>query len=488
MKHVFDQTIEFAKERCLSLDKEIKKLRVYKYPSPAAYKLLHFIESANESISKYLEDIKTDAVILEELEELKDDELEQLAKRYCVLIPHLCSLLSVLEGAHTPPALIHPLTRTLRKYLPRADWIFRTYPRLNYSYMAITELLKTIFKDIPIKGTVNHLSENFAVVSYPKVETSFVLLHCMIAHEIGHGLYKKEGLKNTLIPLVKIDKETKENLARIIYTAKSVEKSGQVIEEQIKQFTLEIMEYVKIREKLSRLERETIPDWIEELTADAIATLIFGPAYFFAFVNFVCSINYLDSYSKSHPSPRFRMRLIADLLKSGVPVNEHNVSFDEVFDTTVKKRFEEWHNIAEKDVQISNPIYKTAEKSIEPILPQISDEAKNLVRKTLKSEYTPTQYEKDKDILCDLLKTVIPANETIIDYETKKTQTIDIISILNSGWVVYLMYMPELAKNLKLDYTKGNDKLKAHEKLNELLLASLELSEIKTRWDESKKC
>jgi hypothetical protein len=489
MEDVLTQTIDYARERCEALFSEIDKLEQKDYPTKQSQKILfRFIKGANEQIRLKLDEIEKDTEIRQTL---KPEELEQRVKRYCKFLPYLCNLLEYIEGSeieNTPAPLINPLRRLTRSCLPDSEVIFRSYSQLNYSYAPLTRLLREVFSDDTFSNLVQRLPNFFAVISFPKVEANYVLLHCMVAHEIGHGLYQEKNLEDDLIPLVKIDETTLDRLAKEIVESES---NRQDVSGKDPLAEADVSESLRVKGLLTQGITKIIGNWVEELTADAFGVCIFGPSYFFAFINFVSAIRLLQSASFTHPSPRIRMNLMSHILnllkpqekdesvKSQQKHDRDTLGFENVFQGPTKRFVQKWVEVSSMQGRALYPIYDIVEKSITPIIPGICSK----VMETMNgSEYTAQKYLEKTPTLRDLIVNIIPPNE-VIDFKKKETTNTDVVSILNAGWEVYISHMDDFAKNYQ-ELTYQSNKLKCDKKLNELLLKAIELNEIKTRWDE----
>ena len=486
MESVLRQTIEYARERCHALAEEIEDLEQKTYPTTSPKLLLKFIKERNEIIRGNLDAIETDFDLFETLE---PEELEQNVKRYCKFLPYLCNLLEYIEGSEiqtTPAALIRPLRRLVKRYLPESDIIFRSYPQLNYSFAPITQRLRKVFRGDSFPATFEGLPDFFAVVSFPKVESNYVLLHCMVGHEIGHGMYQTMDLEDVLKPTVKINKVMLDQLTKLIVEAESEkeEAPGKHYPSET-----EISESLRVKQLLTKLINKVIGNWVEELAADAFAICIFGPSYFFAFINFVATIRLLRSSSHTHPSPSTRIKLIWHLLKSNPKDNTDQqddtdpLSFEKVFDRRTRGFVQQWVEAACTDGTPLHPIFDIVEKSItseviDRICSEVTDKM-NGYKHTIQG--TIQEYKKSIPILCDLIKNLIPPNE-VVDFPSRTILDSEVVSILNAGWQVYLFEMDQFAANLKVKYQ--DEKRKCDKKLNELLLRAIELNEIKTRWNE----
>ena len=477
MEDILTQTIDYARERCEALFTEIDKLGQKNYPARQSQEILfRFIEGANKQIRLNLDEIEKDTEIRETL---KPEELEQRVKRYCKFLPYLCNLLEYIEGSeieNTPAELIKPLRRLTKVRLPKAEVIFRSYSQLNYSYAPLTKLLREAFKDDTFSGFVQSLPNFFAVISFPKVEANNVLLHCMVAHEIGHGLYQEKNLEDTLIKLVKIDDILDELTKKIVES----ESNKQDVSGKTSVTDAYTTDSLSVKGILTDAINRIIKNWVEELAGDAFGICLFGPGYFFAFVNFVSAIKYLKSSSYTHPSPRIRMELMCHLLNL-LESHKHGhktLDFDSILKGPTRDFAEKWIQVLNTEGKEPHSLNDIIEEKIKPIIPKICSK---VVESMNGSEYTAQKYAEKIPTLCDLIVNVIPPNEEI-DFEKREATNTDVVSILNAGWEVYLSHMEDFANNLELTYQ--DEKLKCDRKLNELLLKAIELNEIKTRWNE----
>jgi hypothetical protein len=478
MEDVIKQTIDYGRKLCEALFTEIDKLKQKSYPTPHSQKILfRFIKGVNEQIIRKLDEIEKNTEIWETL---RPEDLEQAVKRYCKFLPYLCNLLEYIEGSeieNTPAELINPLRRLTKAYLPNAEVIFRSYSQLNYSYAPLTKLLREAFKDDTFSGFVQSLPNFFAVISFPKVEANNVLLHCMVAHEIGHGLYQEKKLEDTLIKLVKID-DILDELAKKIVESES---SKQDVSGKSSLTDAYTSESLNVKRILTDGINKIIKNWVEELAVDAFGICLFGPGYFFAFVNFVSAIKYLKSSSYTHPSPRIRMELMCHLLNL-LESHKHGhktLDFDSILKGPTRDFAQKWIQVLNTEGAEPHSLNDIIEEKIKPIIPKICSK---VIESMNGYEYTAQKYSEKVPTLCDLIVNIIPPNE-VVDFDKKETTNTDVVSILNAGWEVYLSHMDDFAKNyLKLTYQ--TNKLKCDKKLNEILLQAIELSEIKTRWDE----
>jgi len=447
---------ETIRDRCISLQKKIESLSEKKYPTRGPYLLLKFIGEANLEIQDYLENIKRENL----LQELREEDIEIYIYRYSKLIPYLHILLKFITGAETessPSPLINSLQRLIKQYLPDAEIILASGPYLNYSYFKLSDNIKAVFNQY-FEDLAKEFPENLIVITLPDVEIKNTLYHCIIAHEIGHGIYTK----NTAFS---------EELQELIYNEIKEEEIEQLAEyyyhsHQSTQPTL-FQSLLQVKLFLMRKIIEIINNWIEELVADGIGLCILGPAYYFSFIHFITSIRYINDSTESHPSSRIRISFMSKLIKN------KTLNFLEIFDSKMKNLFFYWEKLSNKEITEDNRIQELVKDKLYLNFDKIIDKIINSMNNNL----ITSNELKDSDILKEMIVNIIPPNE-IINPNTQEIKTSTIYSILNAGWKTYISYFDEFHKNIE-ESLKNNTKFNVKEKLNEILTKALELREIR---------
>ena len=287
--------IETTKERCEALSKQLGKNLEKQYPSDGPYILIRLVHQINETIKSKVASLDQDEEVFSLLTER---QIQQRINRYAKLLPFLHDLLALLDGAEikdTPSPLVPALRQLTREYIPNAELVLASKSELNYSFIEVGKNIKDLLSLAGLGEAAKGFPDPFIVVTFPAVESDNILLHSVIAHEIGHGIYQRQRLSEKLLPTINIDKKIISTLAAKIFQSK-VPKTGSK-KEGSKQLYLYPSE-VEIQAAVAEFVNTTIENWIEELTSDAIALALFGPAYFFAIIHLVASFQLLDN-----PSP-----------------------------------------------------------------------------------------------------------------------------------------------------------------------------------------
>lgn len=463
---LIDAAIESALERCDALHDELKRVARRTFP-PGASRLLKFLSSASAQIKSSINGIAADS----ELRNLLTaSELTLRIYRYAKYFNLLHGLLGYLRGARiddTPAALIPPLRRFVRRCAPDAEVLFTANPELNYTVIEIGSNLRRAFAGTEIEPLLADFPDAYIVISLPSVEAKNVLLHCIIAHEIGHELYKRGGLEKTLLALVKVDES-------------KVEK---VIDDAIKGLPPDgtpgaalAPSATQIRQGIRRALNETILSWLEELGCDALGLCLFGPAYYFAFVHFIVSFQHLDVTSASHPAPRLRLLLMRTMMLEGDPSNR--LAFTNAFYTELRRKYDDWDHVISAQ-EPDHPVHKIAFAAVKQTLDAIASESM-MIAKGAGLTFTAAQVASVKDLRTMLLHLIPPVERAGSSLDAFTIT--DLVSILNAAWQVYQTDLADLAT--KSDLNLKADAAAVKDRLNDIVLKTLELLEISTRWKE----
>jgi hypothetical protein len=457
-KSILELIIESISDRTNSLESEISHLNGKIYPSKGPQILIDFVHKINKKIAVEVKNLYKQKELIEELTQ---EQIEIQFYRYSHLIPFLHLLLHYLSGAEskdTPTALIRPLNRLVRKYLSEAEVIFVSGPEFNYSYIDLASQIKTVFGKL-FPDETNKFPNLLLVISFPKIEQRNTLLHCIIAHEIGHGIYKKLNFIEDLTKIVytNIDKNQINNVIHLYCS--SIHKN----KKQAPLFPSEL----QIKDMITSQINEVIYNWTEEVASDLFAICILGPAYYFSFIHFIISCQYIDNYSTTHPSPKLRIWLITKFLKN------KNLNYLKNFDKNSFEFFSQWEKNTKPPYKSSNPIFNLIISGIISSFIQFS----NLILNKLTKFYDFDKELKNIYPLKERVINLIPPNE-IIDKTNKIGINSEISSIMNAGWATYISNFDDFKKAVKEKIKDNTEKYEIKKKINELLLKALELSEI----------
>lgn len=475
-----DTILAAARERCRALATEVARFQARRYPSAGPEILLGLIRDTNRAIERSLERLSDPAGTRADLTQ---PQFARHVYRYTKFFPFLHSLLSLLRGAElkdTPAGFVLALRRFLRRCLPGSEVIFASQPALNYSFLEIADGIRRVYRatgEREFENLVSALPETFITITFPSTETNNALLHCVIAHEIGHGIYERKRLAERLLGLVAIDQNAIKALSDLLMQdlGRGEEERPREDRAQLELFPTE----VQLRAALTRQINEAVAGWIEELASDALGLCLFGPAYYYAFLHFVISFQHIDNAGPTHPAPRLRLKLLADMMADGEVTS--SLGYVPHFDAALRQQYEDWKVELSRPTLPSNPLYRIVSKAIAHAVPR--EIAAAAIAATDGMRYTQEGFRGTEE-LCRLLLHIIPLAEKASD-PGAQGEVVDLVSMLNSGWRVYLCSLEEFCRNAQVDPAANPERCK--EKLLGVLLKSAELTETKLQWDEARK-
>ncbi len=239
------------------------------------------------------------------------------------------------------------------------------------------------------------------------------------------------------------------------------------------------------------LTSEILKSWVNELKADAVGHLLSGPAFFFALCGFLEIAGQSYGISPSHPPSDLRRKLLLNQLNADSPsfsgviqkktglvitetINSPHIPACPQGDDLFIDLLDEY-NVYEAAIctelvtyleNISAEIYGAARTYLEALPAEII--------------YRPTQLELDIDAHLDLLCQLVPP----IEYrdEQNAVRPSSLATILNVGWIALLTRLDRIPAPRE----KAGDDIDAAkmERLHELLLKAVELSEARRLWEE----
>lgn len=459
-----------ALDRSKALGVELQRLHSQQYPPTGPRQLIKLAIHTNEQISEELSAMLADPVPLAAIPTL---EVEINLRAKTNLLAYLHLLMQYVQGAeiqYSPSTLVLPLRRLLKKHLRVRDFDFivRASRRYNYTIRSITEGIQEVFSEAGYSSLLTGFPSQFFIIDCPVSERRNVPIHCMFAHEIGHTLYKRHDLASTLLPLISVDESVVEQLITTLATQPVDAREGET------EVTAgDIFQKWRIDHAVRYRLQMIITQWVEELTADALALCLLGPAYFFAFVYFAGPFASMDSPSKSHPPDRMRIEFMCNMVLS----QGDGLAYDKVLHETTRGYIEQWKAYASQSSATTPsaeiPYYSIAAHAIEPVLRKIMIEAKSITRGR---RYTPRKFQRDVSSLYENLANGIPPNEIMDDWTTGQPRIAEAEAILNAGWVYLISRDDSYAKLLGV-----SDQWTVTNKLFALVSKGLEYAEMQLR-------
>ena len=181
------------------------------------------------------------------------------------------------------------------------------------------------------------------------------------------------------------------------------------------------------------------------------------------------SFIHLDKCSETHPPPRLRVRLMLRMLKRDYSV--------EGWHKELKSFCSDWDEVSAGQIPGGNPFDQLALETIGDAALDMICEAGHSATRDINC-YTTEQFDEDVAELAPLLLCHIPPGE-----RPPKRDSVPLASVINAGWHVYLCEFEAFRKSLHAK--DGETRFTAATKLHELVLKALEISGIRTSWEEA---
>ena len=470
-----------------------KKLQANEFASECPLQLAKTISL----ICSYLEKsvLKIYRTIDLESGDSENDELAEInmLKHTDALIRYIGEHLRYIDGAITrklPWSIIKPFEKLFESITPGISFMFR--PQWKYNYSIVTDDLKTYyyeslkeyqdFTETPRENVFTDFKKPFHIISFPSLERKNILLHCLVGHELGHLIVRK----NDYIP---------ETLKKDFSNRIKAEVKEIVMNSYRKRFdSLDIFtKFLAKKEEQNYLER-TQQMWtrgLEETLADIFGALLFGPAMLFSLyeLSIQRKMDHLpDYYNNFYPPWRYRLRKIIDVLQRPLaqffPIPAENFPVKK-FHEKINSKFELIKDLAEKNYDLKiidqDPLVKIAYREIEKDLSNIINTTGYFANILKKKIITPTKLYKNIEHLVIRLSNGITPNAVEVSVENRRPA--ELVEIINASWFYKIAFEKKFfIDNDEID-SSLLDKL---DTLNRLTLKAIEYSDIETEYSRQK--
>lgn len=458
-------SVRYSLER---LRLHVYELRALQYPGdhPGPRKWLNLIAGLLDTAEKYL---------LESADrQVSPDAGLDLARDASALCASAYACLNVMRGSSIED-IAYPVVPGLQTWFTNLgiqnDTFFRAELVANYE-------LKTFIEDEfkSLRGKSDSLQKAIDDINWPIYRVTVpsgayaILPHLsIVAHELGHALYK-----NINWDLTDFNTHELGNLRTRIATR--------------------IGTTLPLDPQVENALKQTFSNWFEELAADAFAFFLTGPAIFFALSDFSQLLGGGYGISHSHPTHTLRRKILFDELNK-----DDGASFAAIFRSYTGLNLTEdfnsvlllpapdtdtVYNALIRDVNGYNPRFCAVMAELHDSMQRVEQVVYDGVRTYMRDHapeaiYTPQKYRNDLKEHFHAMLAAIPPVERGQDLGQK--ESVDLSSILNIGWTTLLAKLGELRVRTESD---SFDELKL-ERLNGLLLKALELSYAKRQWDST---
>ena len=370
-----------------------------------------------------------------------------------------------------PYSIVAPLQRWFDKLNIDNDILFRTELVANYELTRSENEFQKIRKPSDeLKNATNAICWPHLRVTVPSKAFSQLPHMAIVAHEIGHTLFEKVNLTPDIQDAFL--EETNDLFIRVCAELKIQSLDTSTIDSYQKIFS----------------------SWCEELAADAFAHFLCGPAFFFALSDFFQLFGHYYGLCPTHPASDLRRHILYKKLDE---VDSEGISFATIFEkhsgclltpefnsASLMRTPEKIRIIA--DAMINHDVTKAEAHLIAELhdsIPKVVETIYSNVHSHLESVcpdaiYKPSDFDADLNSFLMPMLSAIPPIEMGARLEDRRPT--DFSTILNVGWVTLLTKLDEL----KVRSERKDRRTEKLEKLHQILLKAVELSEAKRRWME----
>jgi hypothetical protein len=467
---------EFASQCPLLLTKIIS--RICRYLEEAVIKIY---QSIDKEADNFEEEVMT------EVSELKHADF---------LIRYISEHLRYIDGAVTrklPWSIIKPFEKLFESVIPGILFMFR--PQWKYNYSIVTDDLKDYYYEMleefedytesTRKDVFTDFKKPFHIISFPSIERKNILLHCLVGHELGHLIVRKnEYIDQKLVQA---------------FTMRIIPEINIIIKEKYSKHVsgLDISAKSSLIDPKEELQNSIIvilQIWkrgLEEILSDIIGTLIFGPAMLFSMyeLSLQKKMDHMPDYINNfYPPWRYRLRQIIEVLQR--PLTQFFPIPAEYFPSTkihekINTRFELIRNLTEKkdDMKIikQDPLVKIVYREIEKDLEHIINSTNYFTNELKKKALTSSRLYKDIEHLVIRLRNGITPNA--VEFSVEKRRPAELVEIINASWFYKITSEKKLLKdNVEIDTTLFDET----DTLNRLTLKAIEYSDIEMEYKREK--
>jgi hypothetical protein len=450
--------IETAQDRAHAVEEEAARVENKVYVSPGSQCVLTFVRDAASRISIRLE--KERLVANSGL--LTPSQLETRLHRIAKLLPLLHQLLGFVDGSdihRSPGQLVPTLRRYTQSILPTSEIVVSSKPELNYSIHDIAGPLRELFAGTSLEESCRLLPELLFMLNIPSAESGQVLIHGVLAHELGHALYNRKEIAKDLLPKIRINEELVRSLAKAMFD--NQQKQGNPTPE------------LRLRNQVTHEITARVHGWVKELSSDAIGIRLFGPALFFAEAHLLISLRPIDKGTATHPPSRLRIRLMMRMLKQLYEVDKWHGE--------LQGFSKAWDEVSAEHIPWANSYDQVALEAINDTALDLISEASAIATSSVQC-YSSARFVQDVSDMGPLFLSCIPPGDAGADGPGARTA---MASIINAGWHVYLCDFEAFRKGLHSN--DSDTRFAVAAKLHELVLKALEISEIRTMWEEARR-
>jgi hypothetical protein len=465
--------IDRARQACAfflaRLSEEEGRLKALVFPGhhPVPRKWLQMIHGVIDTAKGYLEDAARSSFEPEALDRVS--EAEWLAGDAYNMFREMTGS----EVEHIPHQIVQPFQRWAKYLGIDNDLLFRGDHVANYE-------LRTIDRKKRFSRTMNDpapsLRKAVAEIKWPLLRVTVptqalgMLPHfAVVAHELGHAI--EEKILVDLTDSVEVDRAADRIAARL----------------KAQDLPYGYSEQIHLQAILAR--------WVNEIKADAVGLYVAGPAFYFALTGFLELSGHGYGISQTHPPTQIRRKILRKHLSVGGD-DSHAAVFKQYAEVAIEEnvnspnlmRLPDNDELVKLLVKFGHMPTSRAAICVEmiPLMDQLSDRIFDAVRRKLAADspsliYTPARLRMDLKTHLEALTHLIAPIERRREPD-QQPEPASLETILNVGWAALLGKLQDIPVPNKESPDSDTRRM---DRLHELLLKAVELSEARRAWNEA---
>jgi len=477
--HKADKTyLEALLELICQFHDQLSNLKDRGYPSKCPKDLLDCLIEASQILTQRVQTIisssMTGNISIEDLLSQASDIYDFIEFFQSFVLP----IIRNSDSQSVPSELVRPFERIAGSVFPGSKLMVSSVPENNYYFSEISPKIKEFFSSLQIDTVLSGYGMDSRDIFHLQLSNNppcNILSHCLLGHEIGHAIYLKNNVEQTISPLIQFDQNAVKRTADSMYRSFMASLSSTTIPQQIGlQQTRQSIEY------LVSIQLPIITtSWAEELFSDIIGTGLFGPAFICSLSILLLPFDDIDISSESHPPSRFRIQSCLTALNRNDP-DDPGYGYKDLSKTNRNTEYDclvkPWKEaVGIKFHWPTEEPYKTVYRTILGIKNRIIGEAK---RQLGDNAFSYSRFAAQVPKLRSRLISWLPPNE----YQTKRGEqfnTSSIQAIFNSGWLSYLEDMDGFVR-LFPQFTETD----IRKKFYQLVIKGVDLANIQHKWKE----
>ena len=468
MDYFKDHKLMALKEEIHVIKVKFRELKLLTYPDSDVKYVILYMENLANQIDEKIDEYQCSNIDMRKLSYLSDV--------VSIFYNSVCCILNS-DIRSNPREMMIPIKEILKRIDSKHLFITEPLTNLNYAVGAIlnTEYFLQLLKIIGIS-----FEEEMKIIRllFPVLHQSDILGGAVMGHELGH--YLDIHYSMNLTDKILVEFMNKINHADY-FKFFGINKDYNI--------NINPIDLVK-----SEIPNFVLKNWIQEIVADIIGALLYGLSSYFSLQQ-VLSVgasidrdtgNYFEDFIKTHPRNSMRTFVIIETFKKMdlfSNINEELANkiyeYKDVWNTAEKNIFYEeyYETYIDNNINIvinSKYMCKLEEDlkgNLEWIINKIYDEISGISGEIV---YDFTQFKETIPIAVEKILNIIPPNE--IDGEP-----LDSITILNAGWIAYILEFDQIRENLSSEESSFID-FEVKEIIDNLLKKATISANIHRRW------